>query len=264
MNSSYYLKRIGILDVPEPTLDNLQRLHLNHLYFVPFENLDIHLGITIKLHLQKIYEKIVVLKRGGFCYELNALFHWLLDNLGYETSMLAARVHDGKTYGPPFDYMLLLVQIANQQFLADVGFGDSFIKPLELNLKQQNQNGTHYFLTKENDGFTLFQTKQHSEPKPQYTFTLEPSQLSDFDEMCVYQQTSEYSHFTQKRICSIINENERMTISNNRFIITNHLSNIKKESPIENEQQYKQILQDKFGIQLSSEQSLDRFLKEDN
>lgn len=78
MNVSDYLKRIGICHAIEPTLSNLRRLHLSHMRSVPFENLDIHMGNVIELSLPKLYKKIVVDRRGGFCYELNGLFYWLL------------------------------------------------------------------------------------------------------------------------------------------------------------------------------------------
>jgi len=45
---------------------------------VPFENLDIHRGVPIVLSVPAFYEKIVTKRRGGYCYELNGLFAWLL------------------------------------------------------------------------------------------------------------------------------------------------------------------------------------------
>lgn len=186
MNIYQYLKRIHILEPIKPTLDNLIRLHRNHMLFIPFENLDIHLDRTIELSFSKLYQKIVIDHRGGFCYELNGLFYWLLSHLGFNVSMLAARVHNGTTFGLPFDHMLLMVKIDEQQFIADVGFGDSFQEPLLLSHEVQNQNSASYHLKNEHDDFTLYQKKQDSEALPQYTFSLTSQKLSDFEEMCTY------------------------------------------------------------------------------
>ena len=75
-------------------------------------------------------EKIVVHNRGGFCYELNGGFAWLLRQLGFEVTYLNARVYsrDGRL-GMEFDHLALLVSIAGStdRWLADVGFGDSFV-----------------------------------------------------------------------------------------------------------------------------------------
>jgi N-hydroxyarylamine O-acetyltransferase len=91
LNIEAYLRRIGIesnnLPVNEGSLRLLQR---QHLLSVPFENLDIHWKRPIKVDVEKFYEKIVVNRRGGFCYELNGLFHELLKSLGFVSRMVSA------------------------------------------------------------------------------------------------------------------------------------------------------------------------------
>jgi len=57
---------------------------------VPFEKLDIHLGLAIKLDEEHLFEKIVTQRRGGFCYELNGLFAWMLRGLGFQVDLLSA------------------------------------------------------------------------------------------------------------------------------------------------------------------------------
>src|SRR2546422_2730349 len=92
MNAQSYLKRIAYRGSVRPTIDVLRRLHVRHLLSVPFENLDIHLGRPIILDQELFYNKIVRDRRGGYCYELNGCFAWLLRELGFRVSMLSARV----------------------------------------------------------------------------------------------------------------------------------------------------------------------------
>jgi len=95
---------------------------------VPFENLDIHLKRPIVLEDNALFDKIVTRKRGGFCYELNGLFAALLRALGFDVVMLSAGVaNPEREFGPDFDHMALLVTL-EQSWLADVGFGDSFVE----------------------------------------------------------------------------------------------------------------------------------------
>src|SRR5690606_25999798 len=82
-----YLRRLGIDDRPEPTLDNLARLQESHVLTVPFENLDYHYGREIPMD-ERIVTKIVDEKRGGGCYELNPSFHHLLRALGYDSRIM--------------------------------------------------------------------------------------------------------------------------------------------------------------------------------
>src|SRR5437764_12252268 len=87
-----YLERINYHGSLEPTLQTLQALHEAHLLAVPFENLDIHLGRKILLDEESLWKKIVEQGRGGFCYELNGLFAWLLRALGFQVDLLSAGV----------------------------------------------------------------------------------------------------------------------------------------------------------------------------
>src|SRR5690348_16071792 len=111
MDVAAYLERIGASRPAEPTLDALADLTLAHLYSVPFENLDIAAGWPLSVELEAIYDKIVTRRRGGFCYELNGLFAWLLRKLGYDVTLLAAEVPEPPDGGPRHEraHLVLLV-----------------------------------------------------------------------------------------------------------------------------------------------------------
>ncbi|MEM7735246.1 MAG: arylamine N-acetyltransferase [Deinococcota bacterium] len=257
MDIDRYLARFGSFDYRDVSLNTLTTLHRNHLQHVPFENLDIPLKRRIELSpTRRLYTKIVEQRRGGFCYELNGLFYELLTSLGYDVQMLAGRVHNGTNFGPPFDHLLLLVNSFAEPLLVDVGFGDSFLEPLKLTDGVQPQANGNYHITLDGDGYTLWRAKPHERPSPQYTFSLESYQLADFVNMCEYQQTSSASTFTQKSVCSIATDSGRVTISNGRLITTDWRTQTKQEGVIGLESQYRQILIERFGVDLPVELDL--------
>jgi len=133
MDIRTYLERIGYDKPVRLDVESLFGLHRTHLLTVPFENLDIHLGLPIQLSADALWNKIVIHRRGGFCYELNGMFAWLLKQIGFEVIYLNGRVYnsEGKR-GQDFDHLALLVRIpsAGQFWLADVGFGDSFFRAI--------------------------------------------------------------------------------------------------------------------------------------
>ncbi|MGI4855807.1 MAG: arylamine N-acetyltransferase family protein [Janthinobacterium lividum] len=225
MQPEKYLARIGFHQPPRNDVATLKALHRAHLLSVPFENLDIVLKRNIVLEERSLFTKIVEGGRGGFCYELNALFAWLATRLGFEVRMIAAQVFkkDG-TAGPPFDHMALLVEVEDEQYLADVSFGDSFLQPLKIfdQGRQVEEGRRVYQLVRSEAGFTLLSgsSADSDSLKPSFTFSLEPRQLSDFEEMCVYHQTSDLSHFTRNEICSIATETGRITLSGDQVIET--------------------------------------------
>ena len=132
-----YLERINInaTDISSTvgaaeSIETLTHLQKQHLLSVPFENLDIHQGVPIVLDQPAILDKIVRRRRGGFCYELNTAFAWLLRELGFDVTFLSAEVaRPGGEFDLPFGHMALRVDIDGRSWLADVGFGECFIQP---------------------------------------------------------------------------------------------------------------------------------------
>ena len=243
-----YLERINYRGPIEPTARNLRELHKAHLLAAPFENLDIHLGREIVLDEQKNYSKIVERRRGGFCYELNGAFAMLLRAMGYDVKMLSAGVADQKgEFGPPFDHMALMVEL-DERWLADVGFGESFREPLLLDEQgEQEQECGAYRIARDGELLTL-EGREGDLWKPQYRFTLQPYEFTDYAEMCRYHQTSPESPFTQRRTCSLATVDGRITLTGMRLITT--AGGERHERELADEHEYATVLRDRFGMQL--------------
>ncbi len=261
-----YLERVEYDGPITPGLDTLRALHRRHLLAVPFENLDIHLGRPISLAEEALFEKIVVRRRGGFCYELNAAFAALLREMGFSVTYLSARVaHKGGGYSPEFDHLALLVHIENpvegmdwgqqgrggsNRWLADVGFGDNFREPLHLDeLEVQEEPVGAYRI--EHDGIhrIVWQHQDDGRWERNYCFTLQARQLQDFAGMCRYHQTSPESGFTQRRICTRATPSGRITLSDTHLTVTDR--GIKTEQPVDGEDEYRVLLKKQFGFDLA-------------
>jgi N-hydroxyarylamine O-acetyltransferase len=243
-----YLERIGYEGPRVPTLAALRTLHRQHMLTVPFENLDIHLGRIIRLDEAAFFDKIVCERRGGFCYELNGLFAALLRELGYDLDLLSARVaNDAGHFGAEFDHLVLLVRFDSESWIADVGFGDSFLEPLALEGKEQSSGGMLYFIDRTPQGRLLLR-QENAVWCPKYVFTLQPRRLEEFAAMCVYHQTSPNSTFPRARVCSRATPQGRITLSEMRLIQT--MNGERTERLLESEEQYQQALLEHFGIEL--------------
>lgn len=252
-----YLLRIGDRGPREPTPGTLTRLHRAHMRTVPFENLDIPLGVPIELARPRLYDKIVERRRGGFCYELNGLFAPLLGALGFELELLSARVFDGDRPGPEFDHLLLLVDLG-ERWVADVGFGDSFVEPLPLAADTFVRDGVEYRLRREDADWTLDRRPGTSDWEPQYTFTLTGRRLEDFEPMCRYHQTHPDSPFTGRSVCSRATARGRVTVSNGRLILNEGPR--RDERPIADAVEYRAILERHFGIELDPAATVESLL----
>ena len=248
LDLSAYLGRIGQADTGPPTAEHLRRLHRAHLFSVPFENLDIALGRKIVLDEQSFIHKIVEQRRGGFCYELNGAFAALLRGLGFQVTLLSARVPraDG-TESPEFDHLTLKVDL-DKSWLAGVGFGESFLEPLVLEIgEKQNQDGRSFRIVQ--DAPALIVERLEADGwQQQYSFTLTPRRLDEFAPMCHYHQTSPESHFTRKSVCSIATPQGRTTLTGRNLIVTK--AGVRKERQLGSDEEWRAALQQYFGVAL--------------
>nr|XP_006634658.1 PREDICTED: arylamine N-acetyltransferase, pineal gland isozyme NAT-3-like [Lepisosteus oculatus] len=233
MEAEQYLLRIGCSGPVSPTLATLQLIHHKHLLSVPFENLTIHCGGQILLELPWIYDKIVTQHRGGFCFENNGLFSWLLSQLGFEVTLLSAQVRNSITgrYGPPFDHLIIQVVLEGRRWLCNVGFGAGFQLPLSLETGEPQQQGDGLYRVRHR-GETLFLETAREKPgegeggegqgawTELYKFTLQPRRLEEFKAMCWYHQSSPSSIFFCKSLCSLLLPGGRLSYMGRRLITT--------------------------------------------
>lgn len=252
MDVGAYLERIGYRGPLDPSAETLRRLHLAHLLAVPFENLSIEVGEPVVLDDRALFEKIVGRRRGGFCYELNGLFAALLRELGFDVEMLSAAVMGrAGEFGPEFDHMALLVRL-EERWLADVGFGDSFVEPLLLDRRgEQRRGGRAYRIEEDGERLTLSQRDESQRDEAvgwvaQYRFGLTPHAYADYAEMCRHHQTSPESHFTQGRVCTRLTPVGRVTLSRLRLITTD--GGARRERELAGEEEYREALREHFGV----------------
>lgn len=245
-----YLARIGCVGSIEPVLETLRRLHRQHLLHVPFENLDIHLGRPLSLEPEALFDKIVRRRRGGFCYELNGLFAWLLRDLGFEVTMLAGRfLDDGGRLGPEFDHMALLV-LLERRWLADVGFGENFLEPVALDSDEPHFEGdVGYRIVRWNRSYSALERRgPGGEWERQYLFDAAPHRIEEYETRCHYHQTSPESHFTQKRLCTLATPEGRVTLS--ELTLLERTGSLSRETKLAGEAEWRVTLKERFGVEL--------------
>ena len=256
MDVEQYLRRIEYDGPRQPTSAALRGLHRQHLFTVPFENLDIALKTPICLDLPLLYDKVVRRHRGGFCYELNGLFCELLIALGFRVRMLSARVRrDDGGFGPEFDHMLLRVDL-EEPWLVDVGFGDSFVDPIMFRAGGADQvNGHRYLVSPFGEEWQLLRQDDKGQV-PLYVFRDVPRQLSEYEEMAAFHQTSPESGFTKRWICSKATPDGRITVANRRLIITG--GDRREERVLGTDDEVRRCLHDHFGIEFDDTADLSR------
>lgn len=215
-----YLKRITFDGGLSETYDTLSALQANHLQYVPFENLDVfhRRGVTVG---QATSVEKVVGGRGGWCFELNGAFAWLLTELGFEVDKVACTVMLGNSESEVPDHLALIVHIGDKRYLTDVGFGDSFVQPLDLDSDQpvEDLSGEYRLV---GDQELMLESRQASGEawKQSYRIDVTPRQLAEFASHSNYLQTEPGLKWTTRPFATRLLRNGRVTLLKDRLKMT--------------------------------------------
>lgn len=243
-----YLKRIDFTGVTSPDVETLARLHEHHVYHVPFENLDVRYKRPFNLDRNLVFDKVVTRRRGGFCYELNSLFNELLKDIGFNSRMIAGRVfNEHGLPGPEYDHMSVYIK-TDKEYLADVGFGELMIRPIEIKEGVQTDGRAYFKIERQQDDYLLSMSYDGNLFENKYSFSLKETALEDFVQGCMEKQVSPDSYFVKNTICTKATTSGRITIFNDKLIERN--DKVRTETIIVDDDQLRQELFDKFEIRI--------------
>lgn len=264
INLYNYFERIGHEKPASPTLDTLQTLHRKHTESIPFENLNPFLGTEVKLDPQSLEQKMIHNKRGGYCFEQNLLFREVLRSIGFEAKGLAARIR----WNQPEDeitsrgHMLLLIEIDDQKYIADVGFGGLTLTAplrLETGIVQETPHEP-YQLARKGEDF-LMQTLVRDEWKDIYQFNQIENFVPDYEVTNWYLSNHPESHFVTGIIAARPVPGHRYALRDNRFSIY-HLNGDTETQTLDTPGEIREVLETHFVLSLPEENGLDKKLSQ--
>jgi N-hydroxyarylamine O-acetyltransferase len=258
-----YFQRIGYSGGAASTIETLRSIHLLHAQSIPFENLNPFLRIPVVLDIDSLYQKLVSDRRGGYCFEHNLLLAEVLKTLGYNVKGLGARVLWNIPEGivTARGHMLLLVEIDNDYFIADVGFGGlTLTAPLALkpDLEQDTPHEKFKLIQIAND--YVLQAKVQGAWKRIYSFGLQENFLIDYEVTSWYLSNHPSSHFVTGLIAALPFEKGRHTLRNNDFA-THYLDGSHERKRFDNVADLRFTLETTFGIRLPQMTSIDSSLE---
>ena len=259
-NRERYLSRIGLKPAHARNNDRetLERLQRAHVTTIPFETLSItgtpfddHDGDGVSLAIGDLYEKIVERRRGGFCYELNGLFGWLLAELGFDVQYLAARIDADGELGPPADHLTLLVSL-DRQFIVDVGLGNPKLRrPLALDGSVgSDAAGIEWRVVESNRPDADCAVHYHESDNDGWArrciFSMVPRELSYFEATCEYFELAPESGFTGDPVVIIATDRGHTTLS--PTTLTSSSDDTLEKQPV-SEEEWHNVLEREFGVQ---------------
>lgn len=205
MRLADYLKRTGYTGPVNPTRQVLGDLLRAHVTSIPFENLDVQLGRELTTDAAVAFEKIVTRQRGGWCYEQNGLLGWALSEAGFEVTRVAAAVmRDHRAGNSTANHLCLLVRTEDSEcnWLADVGFGGSMIRPIPLEPGEYRQAPFRIGLRRtDHDYWQFYEDLGNGEFC--FDFLAEPGDEAALAARCQFLQKDSSSGFVQNLVAQI-------------------------------------------------------------
>jgi N-hydroxyarylamine O-acetyltransferase len=214
MNLASYLARIGCRRAPRPDIATLRMLQRAHTLSVPFENLDVQLGRRITTDVRDAYDKIVLRRRGGWCYEQNGLFGWALSEIGFEVTRVAAAVMRTKRGDvSEANHLALLVRTPDTDatWLADVGFGGSLLEPIRLEARTYRHEPFRLGLRRLHDAYWQF-WEDAGDGEFSYDFRPEPASEAALARRCDFLQADPESGFVLNLVAQVRTQRRHTTL----------------------------------------------------
>lgn len=246
-----YLRKLQLNDFePAVNLATLTKLQDAHLKYIPYENFDCLNGKITSLKRQDMFNKVIMHNRGGICFELNGLYNWLLESLGFDVTSYSARFIDKMETYQLRRHRVMCVALGDKRYLTDVGVNSESPRvPLEITegLIQSDGISQYKFTRSEFWGWLLWQKECGKIWKRLFGFTEEPQIDKDFITASFWCDAHPDSPFIKSKKLSIFREDCNITVRGNylKFYLGGR---VKYRYKINTGAELKEILWEYFGI----------------
>lgn len=246
-----YLRKLQLNDFePAVNLATLTKLQDAHLKYIPYENFDCLNGKITSLKRQDMFNKVIMHNRGGICFELNGLYNWLLESLGFDVTSYSARFIDKMETYQLRRHRVMCVALGDKRYLTDVGVNSESPRvPLEITegLIQSDGISQYKFTRSEFWGWLLWQKERGKIWKRLFGFTEEPQIDKDFITASFWCDAHPDSPFIKSKKLSIFREDCNITVRGNylKFYLGGR---VKYRYKINTGAELKEILWEYFGI----------------
>jgi len=240
-----YLERIGYRGKIAPTYECFAGIHRCQALAVPYENLDVLLGVPLDQDVARIHDKIVRRRRGGWCYEVNGLLHWALETIGFDVTRMTGGVRRRERGDAAMGNHLVLKIMLERPYLADLGLGDGLRDPIPLEEGRYWQGGLEFALETLPDGYWRFHNHAFANP-PTFDFQLGPADEPRLAAQCRRLQVDPESSFVQNLAIQMM-QAETLTVLTGRVLHHKSAAGTEKRL-IATDIELEEVVRDVFGI----------------
>ncbi len=226
----------------------------HHVATFAFSSVGCQLGDDLPLDFESLYQRIVIKRRGGYCFEQNGLLYGVLEELGFSPNLFLGRVIHNRDIHPGLTHRITMVEYGGQQYVVDVGFG--FLGPsLPIPMSGvESYDGSRTFRIAEcHPGEYHMQVFKGNEFFSLYRFELARYGQADCELGHFFSHRHPEANFVNHLVVSLIGENETLSLVDLKYWIITKSGNRSQE--INDPEELKGILVDELGIQVTEDES---------
>ena len=247
-----YFERIGFRGNAAPDLATLTAIHAAHVNAIPFEGINPLLRRPVDLDLPSLQRKLIDSRRGGYCYEHNAVLRAALETVGFKVTGLAGRVRWNASPDSPLGprtHMLLKVDLPEGAYLADAGFGACILdapRRIAPDVEQTTAMGTYRIV--ETDGRLWLAAKRAGGWRDMYVFDLVPQLQSDYELGNWYTSTNPAVPFPTTLVMERVAGDRRFKLINRHLIVEARDGEQVSTRTLESAGELRQVLDEIFNV----------------
>ena len=255
-----YAKRLGMEDrydatgaypMGEPTKELLDALVDAHQTHIPFDDLDpFDLKREVSLKVDDLFNKIVMSRRGGFCFELNGLFSLLLRDLGFKIYPVFARTIYQHEDPWPIMHRGTVVELDGELLYCDVGCGSPMACcsiPLRDGATVHSRGQVYSMQPLEHSWWRVNFHHDGSGPiERTVEFLNVPVEFADMIALARYCSTAPTCVFTFKRMCNLRISDGYYALTDNELTISH--GGVKEVRTLTSNEEIVAVLDEYFNI----------------
>ncbi len=244
-----YLRALELERKP-PEFDLLKALIRRHVATFSFSSVGPRLGDELPLDLESLYQRIVLRRRGGYCFEQNGLFFEVLEDLGFAPRLCLARVIDNEDSHPGLTHRISIVSLDGEDWIVDVGFGSCGPRiPVPISGADVNDGDRIFRVFEPRAGELHNQTLKDGAYFSLYRFELLRYGQADCDVGHFYSHKHPDAAFVNHLVVSRILEEEIRSLRNRDYRLIRGSDAF--DRAIENGRQLQQLLDQEFDIEVT-------------
>lgn len=247
---------LQVLDLDDRKMDFqfLSDLVVRHVATFAFSSVGCRLGDDLPLDFESLFDRIVVKRRGGYCFEQNGLLFGVLEELGFAPQLYLARVIYNQDTHPGLTHRISLVEHEGERFVLDVGFGPLGPRiPVAMSGKECVDGSRVFRINERRSGEFHLQVFKEGDFFSLYRFELTRYGQADCEVGHFYSHRHPEASFVNHLVVSLILEHETRSLRDQEYRVTRDFG-IEIQT-IESSNQLWRILVEELGIQITEKES---------